>query len=868
MAFETSIRIDADTRGAQRNVRSLDRNLGRLGRTATGAGRVVGRAFDKLKRNVLNLKTAALGLGAAFALKEVIRVGSTFEQLRIQLKTVTGSVEQAAVAFDGIKKLAIDTPFSVENLTKSFIRLKAIGIEPTKEMMTTFGDVAAGLGRDVTDFTRAAVGAAFGETEALKGFGIAAKAEGDKISFTFNKVTTTVDKEVDAVIGALQKIGKENFAGAAQDQVNSFKGAVSNFGDSMAALLDQVSRSGILDAFATAVRLAADEVTRLTESGAGRDFGVIFLDGVKKAIRGTGAFIDAVLPLAKTIKLIVSGAVASFNSLPEGMKQIGLFGLVFFGIKGKIAIIVGLDVLNDISTAWKKFAKFYGDTRAELRGGLGLDDDRSLEKTIAALENLDMSGTNTNLALAGQSAKGYEDTLDGIIKKFEDLKVKSQLDKAFSFEGPAKKAGGGPKPTDKAVVAGSKFSVKTSDALKTEIELLKVRTATLGQSSSAINAALEMTKIDQAIRKDGLVLSEEELVALGKQISERNSLNDILSNQEFKKETITSLREEIDLLNIKNDTLGQSESVIQRQIEAQQIAHEMAKQGITLTTEEQAKIIELIMEKERLNQSIEDNTKANADAKQIIEDSLSPLDKYNVRLSRLNELLAAGAISNGQFQIALDKSKQTLIESNPILSNMQEGMNSFTDSLVDAASSGESFGDSMKKTFKSMVDSILKDLLRLSTKNFLGQSGAGGGGLGSIFGGIMGLFGGGGGGGVSHIGTQSGSFANGGVFTNRIVSKPTLFPMANGAGLMGEAGPEAIMPLSRGKNGKLGVQGGGGGGTTINIDARGSNGDAAVEAAVERGIRRAAPQLVGAAVNRVKDERSRDPGFFGNGALA
>ena len=39
-----------------------------------------------------------------------------------------------------------------------------------------------------------------------------------------------------------------------------------------------------------------------------------------------------------------------------------------------------------------------------------------------------------------------------------------------------------------------------------------------------------------------------------------------------------------------------------------------------------------------------------------------------------------------------------------------------------------------------------------------------------------------------------------------IVNKPTLFPMANGMGLMGEAGPEAIMPLKRGANGKLGVQ--------------------------------------------------------------
>jgi phage-related minor tail protein len=49
-------------------------------------------------------------------------------------------------------------------------------------------------------------------------------------------------------------------------------------------------------------------------------------------------------------------------------------------------------------------------------------------------------------------------------------------------------------------------------------------------------------------------------------------------------------------------------------------------------------------------------------------------------------------------------------------------------------------------------------------------------------------------------------FADGGV-----VSGPTTFPMRGGVGLMGEAGPEAIMPLARGADGKLGVRAGGGG---------------------------------------------------------
>jgi len=53
-------------------------------------------------------------------------------------------------------------------------------------------------------------------------------------------------------------------------------------------------------------------------------------------------------------------------------------------------------------------------------------------------------------------------------------------------------------------------------------------------------------------------------------------------------------------------------------------------------------------------------------------------------------------------------------------------------------------------------------------------------------------------------------FAKGGV-----VSGPVAFPMRGGVGLMGEAGPEAILPLTRGRDGKLGVRSSGGGAATV-----------------------------------------------------
>ena len=107
-------------------------------------------------------------------------------------------------------------------------------------------------------------------------------------------------------------------------------------------------------------------------------------------------------------------------------------------------------------------------------------------------------------------------------------------------------------------------------------------------------------------------------------------------------------------------------------------------------------------------------------------------------------------------------------------------------------------------------------------------------------------------GGAFSGGSQIQAYADGGV-----VGSPTLFPMAGGkTGLMGEAGPEAIMPLKRGANGKLGVQMEGGGGDNVVIN-QSFNFQANGDDSVKKIIAQAAPQIAQMTKNSMLNDRRR-----------
>jgi len=156
----------------------------------------------------------------------------------------------------------------------------------------------------------------------------------------------------------------------------------------------------------------------------------------------------------------------------------------------------------------------------------------------------------------------------------------------------------------------------------------------------------------------------------------------------------------------------------------------------------------------------------------------------------------------GQAKAKLDSFKDSIKSVGEAFGDVVvKGIKGMEDALVDFVMKGTI-------SFRNLANSIISDMVRIAiqqtiTKPFTNW--------------FSGLFG----------NADGNAFVNGKVqkyAKGGIVNKPTLFPMANGMGLMGEQGAESVMPLKRGRDGKLGVIAHGGGtNIVVNVDASGSS---------------------------------------------
>lgn len=229
----------------------------------------VNKKLDKTKEKTKTVNKAFQAMGAIVAtiglsmlVKQTVQTIREFEDLEATLRAVTGSSEGAGKAMAVIRDFTKGTTFQIQEVTQAFIRLKLAGVVPTSDVMTDFGNLAAGMGRSIENLAQAAFNATTGEMEMLKQFGIRAVQDGDKITVTFDNVTQTIDRSGEAVINYLRSIGREKFPTALQERLDTLSGAISNMKDASAEFMVAIGEGGLtstLTDFSKRVSTATNE---------------------------------------------------------------------------------------------------------------------------------------------------------------------------------------------------------------------------------------------------------------------------------------------------------------------------------------------------------------------------------------------------------------------------------------------------------------------------------------------------------------------------------------------------------------------------------------------------------------------------------
>lgn len=235
--------------------------------------RVNSVGVEKTTAGLKGIAQAAVGVTAALVsldtatqvFKALVATQRNFDKLNSSLITVTGSADNAAKAFNVLQQFAKETPYGLDQAVEGFTKLVALGLNPSKEALISYGNTASAMGKDLNQMIEAVADAATGEFERLKEFGIKASQQGDKVSFTFQGVTTTVKKNSEEIQKYLLNIGNTNFAGAMEVRSKTLDGAISSLEDTLKGLFLSVAQSGFGDFLADQARTAEDAVQDLTD---------------------------------------------------------------------------------------------------------------------------------------------------------------------------------------------------------------------------------------------------------------------------------------------------------------------------------------------------------------------------------------------------------------------------------------------------------------------------------------------------------------------------------------------------------------------------------------------------------------------------
>ena len=414
-AKTVTIKLDANTKKLIDGTRKAQNQIKALVKAAAGLY-IIKQGFD---------------LAAASA-KSFINTAAQFEQFETTLKTIEGSSQAAKQSMDWIKNFASSTPYELAQVTESFVKLKAYGIELTDGTLRTLGDTAAAMGKDINQAVEAMADAVTGENERLKEFGIKAKVQGDKIAYAWSdaigKAKHIVIKNSREIIqSTLSAIMNSKYAGAMAEQAKTWNGMVSNMKDKWTIFKSDVMDAGLFDYLKAIVGVVGDYLGAAfgdAKKGAA-SFSESVIAGIESSISAVGVLKDTwslfagVFDFLKTAFWQMVGVFgtgmnaiqSAWNTMSNAMSV--AWANLANGVKEMFQGIVNyiIDKVNYISDAVNKAATTVG-----LDPVFGKLEHVSFEKTKAEITKLGEPISNVETAW-----KNAKDAQDDYKKHFNDL---------------------------------------------------------------------------------------------------------------------------------------------------------------------------------------------------------------------------------------------------------------------------------------------------------------------------------------------------------------------------------------------------------------------------------------------------------------
>nr|WP_294922203.1 hypothetical protein [uncultured Flavobacterium sp.] len=219
---------------ASHNVDGLNNGLNQTVRNSNS----VSNSMNRLK----NVIASVFAVTAIWSFtNKVVEARAEYEKFNAVLTNTFQSDKVGAGALNMLTDFAAKTPFALNELTGSFVKLVNRGVLPTQDEMTKLGDLASSQGKGFDQLTEAMLDAQTGEFERLKEFGIKASKSGDMVKLAFKGVTKEVKNNSDAITDALLQYGQmKGVAGSMEAISQTLGGKISNLGDQWNTFLVKV----------------------------------------------------------------------------------------------------------------------------------------------------------------------------------------------------------------------------------------------------------------------------------------------------------------------------------------------------------------------------------------------------------------------------------------------------------------------------------------------------------------------------------------------------------------------------------------------------------------------------------------------------